>query len=202
MDIRPIDSLTDSPLNTFTEISEQSERDLEEELKKGQHSSILVFDSDTQKGEILGGKHRVATMKRMGYKTVKVISLSAGFEDGQGYYAIVDGETVKIANQIPAFYPSIEHLKIAYMMSHNHSAIHYNGEKLVEAMGRYQLEDWNHWRVPLQETKKVKQELKKFLLQDDDKPQTFNIIIQCPDSSAQAETLSKLQEMGLKAKAR
>lgn len=168
MELRDINTLYDSPVNTLTEITPEAAEALREELKRGQHSTILI----TQSGEIIGGKHRVEVWKELGVEKVKCIVLSWLKDEELGYYPLLDGDVVTMKDAggglyIPEHFDSVEELKMAYSMSHNNEFVHYDKERLEQATHAYKL-DWDTFRVPVVPIPTVKESMKKFLIQQEE----------------------------------
>lgn len=161
MEIRQLSELYDSPLNVLNEITDDAYTQLLEELRKGQHTTLLIMPD----GEVIGGKHRRKGMIELGMEKARVITLTHNHDPERGYSAVLDGEPViDPITKEPRYYQSLDELKLDYIMSHNNEASSPDLAKLDEYRKMYTGLDWDSYMIAGTKPQRVSTALKEFMI--------------------------------------
>src|SRR3990167_10157074 len=91
------------------EISKKGYERLKEQLKLGQHSTLLIMPD----GLVLGGNQRLRAMLEMGFESAKCLIVDFVKEE-EGWIGVMEGEP-----QRSQFFETKEKAMLAYSLSHN-----------------------------------------------------------------------------------
>lgn len=154
MEIRDITSLSEWERNPRS-IDAQAFKRLKEQLKMGQHSTLLIMPD----GTVLGGNMRLRAMKQLAqeeniYHQAKCIVIDF-IQEADGWCAVIDGETNR-----SKYFKTRDDAMMAYSLSHNDRAGFYDSEQLVNILPEYSI-DWDMFSMDLSAPKTLKEQVER-----------------------------------------
>lgn len=192
METRNIESLQPNPNNEHS-LSNEGKELLLHAMSLGDHGVFLI----TPEGMIINGNNRwhLRIEAHWDGKDVHCRILTVG-QDGEGFYAIIDGIVIKEAEVIPHHYVSIEALYAAYAFTANGEAGYYK-KSIIDKFAEWNL-DPKKFAGSFFPPVSIAESLEK--MKQREKKKKYEIVIACEDEAQMDTMYSNFITAGYRAK--
>jgi hypothetical protein len=189
-EIRNIETLKPNPDNHH-DVDERGKEMLLHDMSLGDHGTFLIIPD----GMIINGNNRFKYRFDAQWqgKPVECRILTYG-EDSEGYYAIIDGVTVKENEVIPHHYVSLEAMYKAYAFSSNGEAAYYDSDYIAN--------NFHEWELPADKVKinffppkSVEETLKALAKKEAEKK--FQLVIPCESQEDMVQKYQQILTLGI-----